>query len=253
MMSRFLPLLPLLAFTLSAPLTAQEPDRSDMKKELQDLPDWLLEFSNVEPKDKAVYIQEFKAAKTAYILSNWVDCELHLNNCEMIFKGNPSIWNLRCSALIEQGRVEEAEEELTRARQALPNDDVTLMNIANLYLAKKEYAASIEHISSILDKIPYVQTGLRDTLTYRLVLCHLMLGQKEEAQELVKDASPMSDTPLYYFCKASFAIADGDRKAAMQAIGSCNRIFSKTAASIPYQRALNISGLIEKYLPAEGS
>lgn len=247
MMHRFALILTLFA-CLHAPLSAQ-----DTHTQLQELPEWLLEFSNVEPRDKETYIQEFREAKTAYVLSDWVGCELHLNNCEMIFKGNPSIWNLRCSALIEQNRLSEAEAELKKAQEALPDDDVTIMNIANLYLAKKEFAASIEHISAILDKIPYVQEGLRDTLTFRVVLCHLMLGQESEARELVKDKSPLSDTPLYYFSKAALSIYKGDRKGAMQSINSCNRIFSKTAASIPYQRALNISGLIEKYLPAEGS
>lgn len=246
-MYRFALILTLLAY-LHTPLCAQETDAR-----LQELPDWLLEFSNVEPREKESYIEEFRAAKAAYVLSDWVGCELHLNNCEMIFKGNPSIWNLRCSALIEQGRLAEAEEELNRAQEALPNDDVTLMNIANLCLAKKDFGASIERISGILDKIPYVQESLRDTLTFRLLLCHLMQGQEEEARELVRDKSPLSDTPLYYFSKASFSIFKGDRKAAMQSINSCNRIFAKTAAIIPYQRALNISGLIEKYLPAEGS
>lgn len=231
---------------LFTPISAQ-----DVDTQLQDLPEWLLDFSNVEPREKEAYIEEFRAAKTAYVLSDWVGCELHLNNCEMIFKGNPSIWNLRCSALIEQGRLTEAAEELQRAQKALPNDDVTLMNTANLYLAQKEYASSIEHISAILDNVPYSQESLRDTLTFRLVLCHLMLGQEAEAKELVKDKGPLNDTPLYYFSKAALSIFKGDRKAAMQSINSCNRIFAKTAASIPYQRALNISGLIEKYLPSE--
>lgn len=244
-------LLSLLFCCTLAPLPAQEHSATDTQ--LQDLPEWLLDFSNLDPKEKESYIQAFREAKSAYMVSDWVGCETALNTCEMIFKGNPAIWNLRCSAFIEQGRLQEAEQELKQAQEALPNDDVTIVNIAGLYLAKKDYKACIERISAILDKIPYSEENLRDTLTYRLVLCHLMLGQESEARELVKDKSPLSDTPLYYFSKAAFSIFKGERKAAMQSITSCNRIFAKTAASVPYQRALNISGLIEKYLPAEGS
>lgn len=251
MIHRLLYLLPLAA-ALVQPISAQEqlPGDGESERQLTEYPEWLLRFSNLEPQEKDTYITEFQAAKVAYMQSQWVSCEMHLNTCEMIFKGNPSIWNLRCSAYIEQNRIEEAEKELQRAQQALPNDDVTIVNAANLYLGKKDYGNAINHINSILDKIPYAQETLRDTLTYRVLLCHLMLGQTAEAKELVKDKTPLTDTPLYYFSKAAFSITDGKREAAMSSIRSAERIFGSSGTNVPYQRALNISGLIEKYLSA---
>lgn len=238
------------AFAVNLPAAAQQP-QGEETVQLTDLPDWLLEFSNLSQQDKADYIEYFKQAKVDYMRGDWINCESRLTSCELIFKGNPNVWNLRCSALIEQGKTAEAETELTRAQQALPNDAVTLMNVANLHLAKKEYQVCIDHISAILDKIPYSQEELRDTLTYRVFLCYLLQGKMQEAKELTKDVSPMADTPLYYYCQASMAITRKDRTGAMRDIAAANRIFAKTAAAIPYQRALNISGLIELYLPAE--
>lgn len=244
----------LLSVVAAGVLTAAEQQplhQNDDKVQLTDLPDWLIEFSNLSPQDKAEYIDLFKQAKVNYMRGDWVNCESQLTSCELIFKGNPNIWNLRCSALIEQGKTAEAEAELTKAQAALPNDAVTLMNMANLHLAKKEYQVCIDHISAILEHIPYSQEELRDTLTYRVFLCYLLQEKMQEAKELTKDVSPMADTPLYYYCQASMAITRKDRTAAMRDIAAANRIFAKTAAAIPYQRALNISGLIEHYLPAE--
>lgn len=240
------------AISVIHPALAQQPlSQGEDKVNLTDLPAWLLEFSNISPQDKADYIEYFRQAKIAYMSGDWVNCESNLNSCELIFNNNPNVWNLRCSALIEQGKAEEAETELARARAALPNDAVTLMNTANLHLLKKEYQVCIDHISGILETIPYAQEELRATLTYRVFLCYLLQGKLQEAEALIKDVSPMADTPLYYYCQASLSITRKDRTTAMRDIAAANRIFAKTAAAIPYQRALNISGLIEHHLPTD--
>lgn len=236
----------LLSVLAPLPLQAQTTDTQDIQ--LNDLPEWLLEFSNLSKEDKADYIEHFQEAKTYFTRGEWVQCLMHLDSCEMIFKGNPNIWNLRVGVLIEQHRPDEAEAELAKAKKALPDDAVTLMNIANLHMVKKEYQECITDMSAILNVIPYSNAELRDALTFRVYLCHLMLEETEAAQKLISYSSPMDDTPLYYFCEAATNITKKDRKAAMNSINVAQRIFSKTAATVPYQRALNASGLVEKYL-----
>ncbi len=227
-------------------LAAAQSDAPAQQVQLQDLPAWLLKFSNLTQEEKNTYIQTFREAKADYIRGEWVSCEMRLNSCELIFHGNPNIWNLRCSVLIEQGRAAEAAAELARARAELPRDGVTLLNIANLHILKKEYAVGIEHIAEILETIPYSEEELRDSLLFRAFLCHLLLGQEDAARAMVKDKGPLDDTPLYYYSQASLHLLKGDRKSAMADINTAAHIFAKLGTTITYQRALNLSGLIEQ-------
>lgn len=224
---------------------AQAPD-AERQVQLQDLPAWLLKFSNLTQEEKSTYIQTFQEAKADYVRGEWVSCEMRLNSCELIFPDNPNIWNLRCSVLIELGRADEAAAELERARAELPRDSVTLLNIANLHMLRKEYETGIAHIAELLETIPYAEEELRDSLTFRSFLCYLLLGQESAARELVKDKGPMDDTPLYYYSQAALHLLKGDRKAATADITTASRIFAKLGTTITYQRALNLSGLVEK-------
>lgn len=216
------------------------------------IPAWLAEFSNLESKKRIEYIENFNKAKIAYAESNWHICLAYLSECEFIYNKNPHVRNLRASCLIALKNYDEAEEEINKAKEHLPNDETTIMNCANLHLAKKEYAQCIVLIKGILDKLPYEEGAtLPDVLTFRIYLCHLMLGQEKEAQELVRELNPMSDTPLYYYSQAALHISKGNAALARQDIMAAEAIFYAGNATLPYQQAIQATGLEEKFLPAK--
>ena len=61
----------------------------------------------------------------------------------------------------------------------------------------------------------------------------------------------MADTPLYYYSKAAIALSEGKRADAMHYLSVVERIFANNRACIPYQRALELSGLLS--LPANAT
>ena len=210
------------------------------------LPAWLVEFSNLPRNDREQYLRAFNNAKVAYQQGQWIACIGYLADCEMIFRDNPNVWNLRACCLMEQKYFEEAAEELMRVRKAMPNDPVTVMNLANLHMASGRHKESIETIHELRDMLPYeTAPELLYVLDFRELLCHVMLGQMEEAKELVKELNPMSDTPLYYYSRAVFALTEGNRVEASRNLRLANSIFSKGNAVVPFQRALELSGIAE--------
>ena len=82
-------------------------------------------------------------------------------------------------------------------------------------------------------------------LDFREFLCHIRLGQIDEAKALVKGLSPISDTPLYYYSQAVFALAEGNRIEASRNLRIASSIFSKGNSIVPYQRALELSGIAD--------
>ncbi len=233
-------------FALGLPLAAQQ--------QQQEMPiaKWLADFSNLPKATRAKYINLFHQAKQAYNSGDWVICYALLEECEMLYNKNPHLWNLRAVCLIAQDKLDEAEQELLKAKKELPHDETTYMNIANLHMAKGEFQQCIDVLRGIIDTIPDpVSQSLVDILTFRIYLCHIMLGQKKEAKELVSHLTPLSDTPLYYYSQAAFHISRGNRTQARQDIQAADTIYAKGNATLPYLRAIQASGLEEKYLKKE--
>ena len=229
-------------FTLSLPLAAQQQQAAPVAG-------WLADFSNLPKETRAEYIDLFHRAKRAYVFGDWIICYALLEECEMLYNKNPHVWNLRTVCLIAQDKLEEAEQELIKAKKELPHDETTYMNIANLHMAKGEYQQCIDVLRNIIDSMPDpVSQNLVDILTFRIYLCHIMLGQRKEARKLVSHLTPLSDTPLYYYSQAALHISRGNKTQARQDIQAADTIFAKGNATLPYLRAIQASGLEEKFL-----
>lgn len=203
------------------------------------IPSWLAELSNLTREQRDEYIQLFSLAKAAMAHGDWVGCETALNSCEFIFNKNPNVHNLRIVCYIEQRRLDEATEEMEKARKLLPDDATTLVNLATLHMAKKEYRACITEMTEILEDPKFsISNEVRDILTFRIFLCHLMLGEMNEAQDLVVELTPISDTPLFYCSRAAICLYLRDTAGAREDLQSAQKIFAKSGLMVPYQRAL---------------
>lgn len=226
--------------------------RGDAPKEMnaEKLPAWLVSFSNLPKADRQKYLQGFARAKEAFQKGDWNGCILEITNCEIIFNENPNSWNLRLSCMIELKQLEHADEYLAKVKAELPKDPVTLLNIANLHMVRQEFRECIAELTSIIRNMPYdTDDELINIMHFRIMLCHLMLGEEDLAEDIIKDLSPLDDTPLYYYGKAAINIYYGKRQDAMMDVNSANNIFAKTQKTIPYQRGITACGLIDKYLP----
>lgn len=237
----------LLLLSLAPAPYAQEQPAAATQSPTEQLPQWLVNFSNLPRAEREQYLQSFSKAKLAYQRGEWVTCIAHLADCEMIFSGNPNVWNLRACCLMEQRFFDEAAEELERVRKVLPDDPVTIMNQANILLARGQYEQCVATLNELRDMLPIgTPQELLHTLDFREVICRVQLGQEDEARALLKGLTPMSDTPLYYYSQAVFARARGERAEAARSIRIAHSIFSKGKTLVPYQRALELSGIMNR-------
>ena len=236
----------LLSLLLLPCATAQE-EQPKEEQTINQMPQWVLDYSNLSRETREVYQRSFNKAKLAYQRGEWVACFSHLADCEMIFNSNPNVWNLYVSCLIEQKHFADAEEQLKKVLIVIPNDPVALMNQANLYLGTARYTECIAVIDDMIqDLSPQKDVELINALNYRKVLALVKMGKTPEAKKVVAHLNAFSETPLYYYSQAAFFLAQNKKTEASRCLRSAGNIFSKGATLIPYQRALNISGLIEE-------
>lgn len=216
------------------------------KEQQEQVPEWLAQLSNLPRDRRDEYIAHFAQAKAALAAGNWVDCDAELTSCEFIFNKNPNVHNLRVVCYIEQKRLDAATEELEKARALLPDDATTLVNAASLHMAKKAYRTCIREMTDVLETPSYnISQEVRDILTFRVFLCHLMLGEVSQAEEWVSELSPISDTPLFYYSRAAVCLYLRDAHGAQRDLQSAANIFSEGGLLVPYQRALLSCDLTE--------
>ncbi len=247
MLKRFYILLIALLLLPCAP--AQEAPLQE-EPTVHDMPQWLIDFSNLPREVRENYLETFNKAKLAYQRGEWVACYGYLADCEMIFNGNPNVWNLSASCLIEQKYFDEAAVQLEKVLKVMPDDSVAVMNQANLYLATGRYAESIAVIDRLLSELPPAAADeLANVLTYRKLLAMLRQGKTAEAKKLVAHLNAFSDTPLYYYSQAAFYLAENKKVEAARSLRSASNIFFKSTTLTSYQRALELSQLAETDTP----
>ncbi len=212
----------------------------------ESIPEWVRELSNLAPESRSAYTTAFQAAKRSYAAGRMVECEGHLNTCEMYTRSNPNVWNLRASALIAQSRYEEAQQQLDKVLSHDSQDSVARLSLSLLQLGMHRYEECIATTDELLDMIRYKEMAqLTYSLTFRKLLCLVMMERMDEARELVADCSPMLDAPLYYYSQAVFLYVEGDRKAALRELTTADSIFRGTGYLSGYRQALNISGITD--------
>lgn len=229
--------------SLMLPAAAQSPDlvpAAMQEEEEEEVPQWLADLSNLPREQRKEYIENFAEAKAAMAQGDWVTCDSLLTTCELIFRGNPHISNMRAVCYIEQKRFADAQKEIEKAKKELPDDPTTLVNIATLHMAQGHFQACIDEMTNIIEANRYsVRPEVVDILTFRMFLCHLMMGHEQNALELVQEVSPLCDTPLYYYSRAAVCLFKNDVVGAKNDLQSAARIFSNNPAQLaPYQRAL---------------
>lgn len=214
------------------------------------VPLWLQELSNLPSEQRKLYTNSFAKAKAAYASAKLAECESHLNSCEMIYQGNPSVWSLRASLYIAQRRFDEAEALMEKVVKEQPEDSITAFNRSLLSLGRGDYERCVEQTSELLEKVRFLEgMQLQHSLKFRLLLAYLMLGQKDKAEKLVADVTPLDDSPLYYYSQAAFAIYRGDSATAAKEIATADRIYRGEKYLLSYKQNLSSSQLQDKYLP----
>ncbi len=104
---------------------------------------------------------------------------------------------------ISRGELIFAVEKLDRLYKNSPNNSEVLLRYANLYMAKKEYAAAKEYYETVLDKEPvnpYAQKGLAGAF--------MALGDYKRAIKVYEKLPKNTDTRQLYKAKMEYAFKE---------------------------------------------
>lgn len=221
---------------------------TDTDKEITEIPDWVSELSNLPSDVRQRYLTLFTAAKRAYSQGALGLCEKCLDDCELIYDKNPNVWNLRASVYISRECFDLAEPWLKKVRAVAPDDLVANLNFSLMYLGQGKYDEAIRETDLLLGEIEYKEDmeGIRHTLLFRKFVALIILNRSDEAKILVKDVTPLTFTPLYYYSQAVLAAYEKDMSRSVKELAAGDRIYRFDPYLPTYKQALAFTKLLEK-------
>ncbi len=235
-------ILPLLAFsgTLAQdkPSAAENPPATTADKTApDDMPQWMVGFTNLPEKERIKYLTLFQQAKDDFFARNWFSCLEKLDNAEQIYKGNPHIHTLRGSCYMEIGSYDTALQEYNKVEAIQPNDITNKANIATLAMLQGKYEESIKIFRQILETLPSDSTPeLLNVLKFKIYTCLVKLGKDQEAAKYAAEADMMEDSPRFYFMEAVRYLQDKNMNKGIQSIRTAEKIFGSTPIFQTYLR-----------------
>ena len=69
-----------------------------------------------------------------------------------------------------------------------------------------------------------------ELLQFKVFLCHLQLGDKDQAAKALKAIKYPGDTPAWYYGRAAWSINNGDTKKAVEYVTGAQYIFGPKTA-----------------------
>lgn len=226
--------------------TPAQPSRPE-DEVVDDIPNWVNELSNLPAAQRQQYMNQFAAAKWAYSKGSLDMCQQCLDVCEGIYAKNPNVWNLRAAAHLAQKNFDAAEAWLKKVQTVVPDDAVANLNFSLLHLGRGEFEKCISMCDSLLYEIEYKEDmeGLTHALLFRKLVCLVMLNRVDEARAVVKDITPLTFTPLYYYSQSVFAIVAKDKSKTLKEMSTADKIYSRDPYLQTYKQVIQFSGILE--------
>lgn len=220
---------------------APKPELSENQKAFLNMPE-------EKRKDFAKHLGEASRLFQAKRIFETLD---ELNKAEKIFADAPEIYNLRGSCYVEFRAFDKAMDDFHKALALSPGNPSVEFNIAEvLFVTARttgKWKEAHDAFVALNKKIPADNLVLGRLVEFKLLLCKVKLGLKDEVTILADKYDYLDDSPFHYFAKAAIAYEKGDLLKAEEWLAISGRIFQSPEILAPWQDTLVEFGYIKSF------
>jgi len=209
------------------------------------------EFSNLPKEKREEFSKALGEAQRLFNQKRVFEAINKANEAAAIFKNSPDLQNLLGASQVEFRNFDKAMEHFKEADKLAPGQSAILFNIAELNFVTKDWAAAetnLEKVLSLTEKSS--RTGdiqLSRLVEFKLLLCKLKLGKKDEVKKLAKKYDYLDDSPFPYFAEAAVAFSENRDVDAEGAMARGARIFANPDIIAPWQDTMMEFGYIKGF------
>lgn len=200
-------------------------DKIEKEKEKPELPSNHKAFLNLPGERQNEFAQHILKAVRLLEQKRIFETIDEVEKAAKIFNESAEIHNIRGSCYLEMEAFDKALVEYKKGAALSPNNPSIEFNIAEVMFMTKQWQQSHDHFSAILKNIPDANIELRRLTEFKILLCKMKLGRKDEARILAEKYDFLGDSPYYYYAQIAIAYDDGDQAKADEWLGIYSRIF----------------------------
>lgn len=138
-----------------------------------------------------------------------------------------SVLNLRGAILTKLGQHEEAAALFRSILATDPNYFPAAFNLGEVEFLRGDYAGALEVFQGMRRR-----DQRNELVRFKVFLCHLLLGQEEDAQKMAKGLIPAGSTPAWYYAQAMIARKAGDEKVAKKHLAVGRAIYTESGCRL---------------------
>ncbi|MFZ4776496.1 MAG: tetratricopeptide repeat protein [Terrimicrobiaceae bacterium] len=135
------------------------------------------------------------------------------------------VQNLLGAAYTKKKDYETAQKYFDKALVKQPDFFPAKFNVGELLFLQRRYAEALDFFEKMLAKDPR-----NELLQFKVFLCQLQLGNKDEAAKALKAIKYPGDTPAWYYGQAAWESKNGNNKKAIEYLTGAHYIFGPKTA-----------------------
>ncbi len=143
-----------------------------------------------------------------------------LTEAEKLDPNSAFILNLLGAAYTKKKDYTAAKVAFEKSLEKDPNFFPSIFNLGELLFLQKQYPQALEYFARMLSSAPG-----NELLQFKVTLCLLKTGQKEDAQKLVSRMRFPGDGPAWYYANAALLNESGDKRKASEYLASAKQLF----------------------------
>lgn len=246
-MKRFL----LTCLLLTSPLHAQEvtaPDADESEKPIQaELLPHQKEFLNLPEEKRTEFGKHFGNASRFFQQKRVFECLDAISEAEAIFPQSAELMNLRGSCYVEMRAFDKATAAFNEALKITPKNTSIRFNVGEVMFVTKQWQQAHDVFQEVMREIPENNTALSRLVEFKILLCKVKLGLKDEFTILAQKYDYQDDSPYHYYAQAALAYEKKELVEAEEWLGRANRIFQDPNIIAPWQDTLVEFGYIKSF------
>ena len=208
-------------------------------------------FLNLPQDKRDDFIKKLGEAQRLFSGKRVFEALEKVGEAEAIYADSPDLLNLRGACEVEFRNFEKAMLSFKKADELNPGTPDIIFNIAELNFVSKQWDQAEATLSKVLALIGKQPTGnqlqLARLVEFKLLLCKIKLGKKDEAAALAAKYDYLDDSPFPYYAEAAMHFA-GDREVEAETVmARGGRIFQNPAILAPWQDTMIEFGYIKGF------
>jgi tetratricopeptide (TPR) repeat protein len=204
-------------------------------------------FLNLPEERRKEFFKHLNEAERIYKQKRIFEALEELDKATAIFKDSPEIHNLRGSCFVEMRAFDKALTEFKKAADLSKDNPSIEFNIGEMHFVTREWNMALDIFEKVLKQLPPEAIAMSRLTEFKILLCKMKLGKKDEATILAEKFDFLDDSPYHYYAKAALAYEDKNLSKAEEWLATAGRIFKDPKVLAPWQDTLVEYGYIKSF------